>query len=199
MGGNSPRFGVRRARPMLDVPCARHLPGRDGLHAPRSSGASRPSPYRRAARRSARVPAPAIGRSRRRVPGSPIRSLGPAPPVSTLAIEGGRELEIAALFVDLRESTRLATGRLPYDALFLFDRYIQAVTAAVRQKCGHVTSIAGDGVMSVFGAQDDVANAAPGAWKAALQIWSALDRLNEELAGELEAHPCASAWDCISG
>ena len=65
------------------------------------------------------------------------------------ALEGGRELEILALFVDLRESTRLATGRLPYDTLFIFDRYIQAVTAAVRQNFGHVTSIAGDGVMSV--------------------------------------------------
>ena len=101
------------------------------------------------------------------------------------AIEGGNELEIAALFVDLRESTRLATNRLPYDALFLFDRYIQAVTAAVRQNSGHVTSVAGDGVMSVFGAEGDIANAARGAWNAALQIWSALDALNRELAGEL--------------
>ncbi len=101
------------------------------------------------------------------------------------AIEGGKELEIAALFVDLRESTKLATGRLPYDALFLFDRYIQAVTAAVRQNSGHVTSIAGDGVMSVFGAEGHVANTARNACKAALQIWSALDSLNEELAGEL--------------
>jgi len=101
------------------------------------------------------------------------------------AIEGGKELEIAALFVDLRESTRLATGRLPYDALFLFDRYIQAVTAAVQQNAGHVTSIAGDGVMSVFGAEGNVASAGHDAWKAALQIWSALDSLNEELAEEL--------------
>jgi adenylate cyclase len=101
------------------------------------------------------------------------------------AIEGGKELEIAALFVDLRESTKLATGRLPYDALFLFDRYIQAVTAAVRQNSGHVTSIAGDGVMSVFGADGHVADTARDAGKAALQIWSALDSLNEELAGEL--------------
>src|SRR6266853_3403768 len=58
------------------------------------------------------------------------------------AIGGGRELEIAAMFVDLRGSTELATGRLPYDALFLFDRYIQVVTRAIRARGGHVTSIA---------------------------------------------------------
>jgi adenylate cyclase len=52
---------------------------------------------------------------------------------------------------------------------------------------GHVTSIAGDGVMSVFGAEGNVSDATRGAWRAALQIWSALDSLNEELAGELGA------------
>ena len=103
------------------------------------------------------------------------------------AVEGGKELEIVALFVDLRESTQLATGRLPYDALFIFDRYIQTVTAAVRQNAGHVTSIAGDGVMSVFGVEGDVLRATRGAWTAALQIWSALDALNQELGGELSA------------
>ena len=37
------------------------------------------------------------------------------------------------------------------DALFLFDRYIQTVTSAVRENGGHVNGIAGDGVMSVGG------------------------------------------------
>jgi adenylate cyclase len=117
-----------------------------------------------------------------------VRPMHETPPGAArfnAAAEGGKELQIAALFVDLRESTRLATDRLPYDALFLLDRYIQAVTAAVRQNMGHVTSIAGDGVMSVFGAEGEAANASPDAWKAALQIWSALDALNEELAAEL--------------
>jgi adenylate cyclase len=103
------------------------------------------------------------------------------------AVDGGKEVEIVALFVDLRESTRLATGRLPYDALFIFDRYIQAVTAAVRQNLGYVTSIAGDGVMSVFHADANVPDATRGAWNAALQIWRAVDTLNQELAGELSA------------
>ena len=104
------------------------------------------------------------------------------------AVEGGgRELQIAAMFVDLRESTRLATGRLPYDALFLFDRYIQTVTGAIRRNAGHTTSIAGDGVMSVFGVDRDAALAARGAFQAALDVWSGLEALNVELADELQA------------
>ena len=103
------------------------------------------------------------------------------------AIEGGRELEIVALFVDLRESTRLATGRLPYDALFLFDRYIQVVTAGIRDNGGHVTSIAGDGIMSLFGVGESAAAASSAALRAAAQLWKGLDALNETLAGELAA------------
>ena len=63
----------------------------------------------------------------------------------------------------------MATGRLPYDALFLFDRYIQVVTAAIRDNSGHVTSIAGDGVMSMFGINSNGTRAARDAFEAAAQ------------------------------
>jgi len=103
------------------------------------------------------------------------------------AVAGGRELQIAAMFVDLRESTRLATGRLPFDALFIFDRYIQVVTQAIRRNGGHATSIAGDGVMSVFGVDGTAALTARNALQAALEIWNGLEILSEELADELRA------------
>ena len=117
-----------------------------------------------------------------------LTAMTPAPDTNrfSAAIEGGRELTIAAMFVDMRESTRLAAGRLPYDALFLFDRYIQTVTGAIRRNGGHVTSVAGDGVMSVFGVDGNVADAARGALQAALDVWSGLEVLNAELAGELQ-------------
>ena len=102
------------------------------------------------------------------------------------AIEGGTERDIAALFVDLRDSTRLAAGRLPYDALFLFDRYIQVVTTAVRRNNGHVTSIAGDGVMSMFGVNGSGESAARDAFRAAAQIWKGVEALDDELADELK-------------
>lgn len=101
------------------------------------------------------------------------------------AIEGGQEMKIIAVSIDLRDSTRLASGRLPYDVLFLFDRYIQAVTQAIRHNGGHVTSIAGDGVMSVFGASGTAANPAQAAFQAALDAWTNLDTLNDELLAEL--------------
>jgi adenylate cyclase len=102
------------------------------------------------------------------------------------AVNGGMESEVAAMFVDLRDSTKLASGRLPFDALFLFDRYIQAVTTPVNRTFGHVTSVAGDGVMSIFGPRaDSPHNPARNALIAALAIWEGLEKLNTELSSEL--------------
>ncbi len=102
------------------------------------------------------------------------------------AIAGGTETEVAAVFIDLRESTRLAAGRLPYDTLFIFDRYIQVVTAAVREHHGHVTSIAGDGVMAMFAGRGGGTTFARAAFMAALQLWDGVEALNRDLAPELE-------------
>jgi adenylate cyclase len=96
---------------------------------------------------------------------------------------GGHEIDIAAMFVDLRGSTELAAGRLPFDALFILDRFIQVVTSGIRKHGGHVNSIAGDGVMSVFRA--DQGASARQALHAALAVWDGLDALNAELASEL--------------
>jgi adenylate cyclase len=96
-----------------------------------------------------------------------------------------REAEVAALFVDLRQSTRLADDRLPYDTFFIVERYIKAVSSAVRASGGHVINIAGDGVMSVFGTDGPTHDAARDAFRAALRLWEGIDALNEELRQEL--------------
>jgi adenylate cyclase len=96
-----------------------------------------------------------------------------------------RELTVTAMFIDLRNSTGLASGRLPFDAIFFIDRYIQAVTAAIQANAGSVTSIAGDGIMSVFGLDGDAAAAARNALTAAESVWRLVDQLGEDFAEEL--------------
>lgn len=101
------------------------------------------------------------------------------------AAGGRRETDVAALFVDLRQSTRLADDRLPYDTLFIVERYIKTVSTAVRECGGHVTNIAGDGVMSVFGGDGGPGKAARDAFHAALRLWDGIEALNLELELEL--------------
>ncbi len=104
-----------------------------------------------------------------------------------VAVSEGHELQVTALFIDLRNSTRLAADRLPFDALFIIDRYVQCVTASVAAHGGHVTSVAGDGIMSVFGVGTGGAAAcAASALQAALAIWASLDQLSDELRAEIE-------------
>jgi adenylate cyclase len=117
-----------------------------------------------------------------------VRPLVPATrPLDGLrvALDEGRELVVTALCVDLRDSTRLAAGRLPFDAVFIVDRYVQAVTAAIKARGGHITSVAGDGIMSVFGVDCDAAIGAQRAIAAATEVWRAIEKVSEELAAEI--------------
>jgi adenylate cyclase len=96
-----------------------------------------------------------------------------------------QELTVTAMFVDLRNSTALASGRLPFDVIFVVDRYVQAVTAAVRANAGAVSSVAGDGVMSVFGLDGDSVAGTRNAFAAAEELWRSLEKLGADLAMEL--------------
>jgi len=60
-----------------------------------------------------------------------------------------------------------------------------AVTAAIRNHTGIVTSVAGDGVMSVFGLDGDVAASARNALAAGAELWRSIDRLSSDLAEDL--------------
>jgi adenylate cyclase len=96
------------------------------------------------------------------------------------SLRASTEYEIAALFIDLRDSTKLADGRLPYDAFYVIDRYVGAVCHAIETNGGHVTSIAGDGVMCFFGGDCDARAASRAAIFALRDLWATLSALSGE-------------------
>jgi adenylate cyclase len=104
-----------------------------------------------------------------------------------LDLSEARERAVTALHADLRDSVRLAAGRLPYDALFIVDRYIQAATSAILVNGGHITSVAGDGIMSVFGVECDAETAARQALAAAEALWRGIDGISADLADDIGA------------
>jgi adenylate cyclase len=63
----------------------------------------------------------------------------------------GSEREIAILFADIRGFTALSESRLPYDVVFVLNRYFAAMGLAVEAAGGHVDKFIGDGVMALFG------------------------------------------------
>ncbi|MBX7146494.1 MAG: adenylate/guanylate cyclase domain-containing protein [Alphaproteobacteria bacterium] len=97
----------------------------------------------------------------------------------------GREEEIAVLFADLRAFTKLSEHKLPYDIVFLLNKYFRAMGTAIEQAGGHVDKFIGDGVMALFGIGQTPQIASKQAIEAAKQMVKNLESLNESLAHDL--------------
>ena len=97
----------------------------------------------------------------------------------------GSEREIAILFADIRGFTALAEGRLPYDVVFMLNRYFAAMGRAVEAAGGRVDKFIGDGVMALFGDRAMPRPAAAQALAAARLMSLRLDELNVALRAEL--------------
>jgi adenylate cyclase len=63
----------------------------------------------------------------------------------------GREQDVAVLFCDIRGFTALADKRLPFDTVFLLNRYFAVVGKAIEKAGGRVDKFIGDGAMAIFG------------------------------------------------
>jgi adenylate cyclase len=100
-------------------------------------------------------------------------------------ISAGSEREIAVLFADLRDFTALSEGRLPYDVVFVLNRYFGAMGRAIETAGGRVDKFIGDGIMALFGLEAGPDQGCREALEAARLMSLHLDQLNESLREEL--------------
>ena len=98
----------------------------------------------------------------------------------------GSEREIAILFADIRGFTALAEGRLPYDVVFILNRYFSAMGRAIESAGGRVDKFIGDGIMALFEVTSDAASGCRDALAAARLMSHRLVELNLSLSGELD-------------
>lgn len=76
---------------------------------------------------------------------------------------GGKRTESTLLFSDLRGFTSFSERREPHEVVTILNRYLSAMSDAILDHGGTLTSYMGDGIMAVFGApieQDDHADRA---------------------------------------
>ena len=97
----------------------------------------------------------------------------------------GSEREIAIMFADIRGFTALSEGRLPYDVVFILNRYFAAMGRAIEHAGGRVDKFLGDGIMALFGVADEIGPGCRAALAAARQMSERLVELNEALGAEL--------------
>jgi adenylate cyclase len=97
----------------------------------------------------------------------------------------GQERYLVSLFVDMRGSTQLAEKRLPFDTVFIVNRFLGAVSQAVIENGGQPNQFVGDGMLALFGLTADPQTACRQALKAASGIATQLDELNRLLSHDL--------------
>ena len=124
----------------------------------------------------------------------PVRDVAVAPllapstaPTDALAadVRQGRERELAVLFADLRGFTRMAEHKLPYDVVFVLNRYFETVGTAITTAGGVTNQFTGDGVMALFGIDIGPAAGCRQALAAARAMVEGLATLSAELSGDL--------------
>jgi adenylate cyclase len=95
------------------------------------------------------------------------------------------ERAVAVLFADMRGFTRLAESRLPYDVVYVLNRYREEMAHAIESSGGVVNEFVGDSVMALFGLGSDVATGCQQAIAAAHAMLERLEHLNHTLTAEL--------------
>jgi adenylate cyclase len=97
----------------------------------------------------------------------------------------GQERYLVNMFVDMRGSTRMAEKRLPFDTVFIVNRFLGAVSQAVLACGGMPNQFVGDGMLALFGLSTSRQEACRQALRAAAMIAANVDELNQFLEHDL--------------
>jgi adenylate cyclase len=97
----------------------------------------------------------------------------------------GQERYLVNMFVDMRGSTKLAEKRLPFDTVFIVNRFLGAVSQAVIESGGMPNQFVGDGMLALFGLSTSRQEACRQALRAAAMIAANVDELNKFLEHDL--------------
>jgi adenylate cyclase len=97
----------------------------------------------------------------------------------------GQERYLVSMFVDMRGSTKLAEKALPFDTVFIVNRFLGAVSQAVIECGGQPNQFVGDGQLALFGLNASPQTACRQALKAAAMIAVNVEELNQFLEHDL--------------
>jgi adenylate cyclase len=101
------------------------------------------------------------------------------------AAHAGKERYVVSMFVDMRGSTKLAERLLPFDTVFIINRFLTAVSRAVVECGGEPNQFVGDGQLALFGLATSRQTAARQAIRAAARIATHIDELNTFLGKDV--------------
>ena len=94
---------------------------------------------------------------------------------------GPEERFIVVMVVDMRNSTGMAEHRMPFDTVFIVDRFVDAIGRAIKAAGGRVNQFTGDGVFALFGLEVGPAAACRQAVAAVAEIGRNVAAMNAAL------------------
>lgn len=99
----------------------------------------------------------------------------------------GVEQPVVVMFIDLRGFTSISEGRLPFDVVFILNRYVDGIAGIIRKNGGVVDKVMGDGIMALFGVETSFEEGARNALIALCQAVEELADINRDLNQHLTA------------
>jgi adenylate cyclase len=100
-------------------------------------------------------------------------------------IRVGEERYVVSMFIDMRRSTSIAEKRLPFDTMFIINRFVGAVSSAIEEAGGKPNQFVGDGILALFGLDNPPATACRQAINAVAKIAAHVEQMNHDLASDL--------------
>ncbi len=96
----------------------------------------------------------------------------------------GERRHVSVMFADLAGSLELIRDRDPEEARAIFDRVVDALTAAIHRHKGTVNRVMGDGVLALFGAPTALEHHAVHACRAAFDVLETVQAMRERFVAE---------------
>jgi len=93
----------------------------------------------------------------------------------------GREQETVVLFIDLRDFTKLSEKKLPYDVVYILNKYYSVCGKIIEEEGGRLDKFIGDGIMAIFDSSPDASENCRNAVKSSVQISRDMKSLNDEM------------------
>jgi adenylate cyclase len=92
----------------------------------------------------------------------------------------GQEKHIAILFADIRGFTTFSEKVLPYDVIYILNRYFRKMGQVISRHNGMINNYMGDGLMALFGVENSQ-HAAEQAVRAGVEMLEAMEKFNPHL------------------
>jgi adenylate cyclase len=93
----------------------------------------------------------------------------------------GKEQETVILFVDLRDFTKLSEKKLPYDVVYILNKYYAVCGEIIEKNGGRLDKFIGDGIMAIFDGRATSIENCSNAVNSASEISKNMKTLNSEM------------------